>query len=120
METEIIIQKLEWIPSTVSVIWVFFTLLVLGAIAVVRQSQHKQAIQFSKLMFLLIASCWLFPTYIYGFQTIAGFFGFLVTFIIALFLAFKVRNTSKLAATLIAPVMLWSVLASFYTFLLLI
>ena len=119
METENIIEKLDWIPATAGVIWVFLTILLLFTISIVRGTQTKEVKRFSKLLFLLIASCWLYPSYIFGLSTMAGFVGCAVTFTITIVLIYKLKDTSKLAASLVAPVMLWSVLASVYTFLLL-
>lgn len=120
MKTEAIIQMMEWVPSVVGVIWVFLTILLLITIKVVRHTQNEKSAQFSNLIFLLLASCWLHPTYIFGLQTSAGFLGCFLTLAITLIMIYKLQSVSKLAASLMTPVLLWSGFASLYTFLLLL
>ncbi len=119
MNTELFIHKLEWIPDAAGVVWLLLTILLLITLKIVRQQEDKKAKLHSKLLFVLIACCWCYPTFLLGFALMPAFIGSAVTVVFAACVVWHLSKHSKVAASLASTVMVWGTLATFYIGLLL-
>jgi tryptophan-rich sensory protein len=101
----------------IGIVWLFLFALMGTARWLVTQSSSEAAASHARIVVSLIVLCFLYPFYTLGLAIIPGLIGNIATLLVASWAALQIRSSSKLASTLLFPVIIWICFATALTVL---
>jgi tryptophan-rich sensory protein len=107
-----ILEKLSWIDSIVSYVWVFLSLLMFSSLSLLygKSGMSRESLL---VIFLLIAT-WTYPLYTIGFRLVPGLVGNLFYAVLLLYVILHVYHKLPTAAWLLIPIGVWITTATVY------
>ncbi len=114
METQLFGFSLDWIPGVAGGVWIVLTVLMGIACRLLLRAGSPSSKRHARLVIGLIVFCWLYPLYTLGFQLIPGFIGNILTVLAAAWVVLTIRQSSRSAALLVLPVIVWTSVATVY------
>jgi len=92
----------------IGVVWVFLFACMATARWLIIKSKSEKAVLHSRLVVLLVVFCALFPFYSLAFDsTTGGLIGCIATLLLAGWIVYQVKSSSRAAAALVFTVILW-------------
>ncbi len=107
-----ILEKLSWIDSVVSYVWIFLSLLMLSSLSLLygKSGMSRESL----LVISLLIATWAYPLYTLGFKLVPGLVGNLFYAVLLLYIIIQVYRKLPPAAWLLIPIGVWITIATVY------
>ena len=116
MNIQSILEKLYWIDGVAGGVWVLLTVLMFGAIFLISRAEGELWNIYTNRVLVLLIAVWLYPVFVFGsaFPQLLGLFGNVFVAALAIHTIRIVRKSSRAAALLIFPSVIWLGIATLY------
>lgn len=115
MQFETVVNKLRWIEDVSLFIWVILSLLLILSIYLTFENKKRDVISYSKEAFSLIVLIWLYSVYIVKVSTIrASLIASVIVSFEVIYVVSILYKLNKKRYYILYPVLIWTVLNTFY------